>query len=229
VERSTVEEIFELQRQLNTFTLEKIGMNYEHTICHPEDKLVWIENYRKALSAELAELIREVEEHGIGTQNGKVEIVDMLHFLVSLSHIVLLQPSEIDFVFRFSSFGRTDQFISREDGFVDSQTTALDELTNTDRFVSCVMRTFLALDDLQNSLKWKWWAKGGGFKPDKAKQAVLELWQHFVDICALFGLDFPSLKSTYIAKNRVNFTRQNRHYNEDTKTEDDNRAIEIGS
>jgi len=38
------------------------------------------QNYRKALSAELAELVREVEEHGIGTQNGKVEIVDMLHF-----------------------------------------------------------------------------------------------------------------------------------------------------
>jgi dimeric dUTPase (all-alpha-NTP-PPase superfamily) len=222
-----MEEIFELQWQLNAFTLKKIGMDYEHTICHPEDKLAWIENYRKALSAELAELIREVREHGIGTQNGKVEIVDMLHFLVSLSHIVGPEPREIDFECRFSSFRTTNRLISQKDEFVDSQATALVALTNGDSFASFAMKTFLALDDLQNSLKWKWWAKGGGFKPDKAKQAVLELWVHFVEGCALFGLDFPTLKSTYIAKNRVNFMRQNRHYNEDTKTEEDNRAIEV--
>jgi len=222
-----MEEVFELQWQLNAFTLKKIGMDYEQTISHPADKLVWIENYRKALSAELAELIREVEEHGIGTQNGKVEIVDMLHFLVSLSHIVGVEPHEVDFELRFSSFGTTNQFISKRGEFVDSQATVPVALTNEDTFSSCAMRTFLALDDLQNSLKWKWWAKGGGFKPDKAKQAVLELWQHFAESCALFGLDFPTLKRTYIAKNQVNFMRQNRHYNEDTKTEEDNWVIEV--
>jgi hypothetical protein len=83
------------------------------------------------------------------------------------------------------------------------------------------------LDDLQNSLKWKWWAKGGGFKPDRARAAVEALWQHFAGCCRLFGLDFPSLKKIYLAKNQLNFMRQHRHYNEDTKTEDDNQALEI--
>lgn len=222
-----MEEVFKLQWQLNTLTLKKIGMDYEQTISHPEDRLLWIENYRKALSAELAELIREVEEHGIGTQNGKVEIVDMLHFLVSLSHIVGVEAHEADFELRFSSFETTNRFISRKGEFADSQATTPVSLTNGDAFSPYAMRTFLALDDLQNSLKWKWWAKGGGFKPDQAKQAVLKLWQHFAETCALFGLGFPALKRTYIAKNQVNFMRQNRHYNEDTKTEEDNRAIEV--
>jgi hypothetical protein len=195
-----MEEIFACQLQLNIFTMKNIAVDYENTINHPEQKLVWIENYRKALSAELAELVREVEEHGLGTQNGKVEIVDMLHFLVSLSQLVGIEPQQV--------------YLSAT-------------LTEDDHFPSCALRTFLALDDLQNSLKWKWWAKGGGFKPDRARAAVLGLWQRLAECCTLFALDFPSLKKIYLAKNELNFTRQNQHYNEDTKTEDDNQALEI--
>jgi hypothetical protein len=195
-----MKEIFKLQRQLNVFTLKNIGLDYEHTIAHPEEKPVWLENYRKALSSELAELIREVDEHGMGTQNGKVEIVDMLHFLVSLSHIVGVEPHEVP---------------------------AIAGVADGDTFCTCAMRTFLALDDLQCSLKWKWWAKGGGFKPDKARDAVLALWQCFADHCVLFALDFQTLKKIYLAKNQINFNRQDQHYNEDTKNEEDNQALEV--
>jgi dimeric dUTPase (all-alpha-NTP-PPase superfamily) len=195
-----MEEIFKRQRQLNVFTLKNIGVDFEETIRHPEGSLTWLENYRKALSAELAELVREVEEHGLGTQNGKVELVDMLHFLVSLSQIVGVEPQQIP-----------------------SSTT----LPKSDNFASWALHLFLALDDLQNSLKWKWWAKGGGFKPDRARTAVLALWDNFAGCCTLFDLDFPSLKKIYLAKNQVNFRRQNQRYNEDTKTEDDNQALEI--
>jgi dimeric dUTPase (all-alpha-NTP-PPase superfamily) len=195
-----MEEIFALQQQLNALTLRNIGLDYEHTIRHPDEKLIWIENYRKALSAELAELIREVDEHGIGTQNGKVEIVDMLHFLVSLSHLVGVEPHQVP---------------------------GASGVTTGDTFCACALRTFLALDDLQSSLKWKWWAKGGGFRPDKAMDAVQELWHCFAEYCRLFGLDPQTLKKIYLAKNQVNFMRQNQHYNEDTKTEEDNQALEV--
>jgi hypothetical protein len=195
-----MEEIFNLQRHLNVFTLKNIGLDYQHTISDPDKKLVWIENYRKALSAELAELVREVEEHGLETQNGKIEIVDMLHFLVSLSHIVGVEPHQVPTV-EASSDGAT--------------------------FCACTVRTFLALDDLQCSLKWKWWAKGGGFKPDKARDAVLELWHCFAETCVLFALDFQTVKRIYMAKNELNFIRQSRHYNEDTKTEEDNQGLEV--
>ena len=193
-------EIFDRQWQLNIHTLANIGKDFVKTVQDPEQKLVWIENYRKALSAELAELIREVREFGMGTQNGKIEIIDILHFLVSLSHIMEVEPEE------------TPTFAVSENG------ASFDE---------CAIMAFLALDELQNSLKWKWWAKGGGFKPEKARSAVLDLWQAMVRTCAVFGLGFEELRQIYIAKNRVNFERQNRNYNEDTKTEADNLSIKI--
>ena len=95
VEQEGMREIFSLQWELNIRTLANAGKDFEATMNDPEQRLVWIENYRKALSAELAELIREVRDHGIGTQNGKVEIVDMLHFLVSLSQIVGVGPEDL--------------------------------------------------------------------------------------------------------------------------------------
>ncbi|NLJ29614.1 MAG: hypothetical protein GX433_16610 [Deltaproteobacteria bacterium] len=193
-----MQEIFDLQWQLGVHILKNIGLDYENTIRDAEKKPVWIENYRKALSAELAELIREVQEFGIGSPNGKIELVDMLHFLVSLSHIVQVEPSEVS--------------LTGHD---------LDESA----FPSCAIQTFLALDDLQNSLKWKWWAKGGGFKPEKARKAVLDLWKCFGDFCALFHMDLETVKKIYLEKNRINFQRQEQDYNEDTKTETDNRSI----
>ena len=191
-------EIFQLQWGLNVFTLANAGRDFEKTIRDPEQVPVWVENYRKALSAELAELVREVRENGTATQNGKVEIVDMLHFLVSLSHIVGVEPEETP-VFAADANGAT--------------------------FEGCVLDAFLALDDLQNSVKWKWWAKGGGYKPERAKGAVLALWAQFAAVCAVFSLDFDTMKHIYIAKNQVNFQRQKQNYNEDTKTEADNLTI----
>jgi dimeric dUTPase (all-alpha-NTP-PPase superfamily) len=193
-------EIFSLQMELNIRTLANAGRDFESTMNDPEQLPIWIENYRKALSAELAELIREVREHGLGTQNGKVEIVDMLHFLVSLSQIVGVEPENIAFLIASG---------------------------NGTSFETCAIMAFLGIDELQNSLKWKWWAKGGGFKPDRAKNAILDLWKALACVCAVFNLGFPELKRIYVAKNRINFERQRQNYNEDTKTEADNLSIKV--
>jgi hypothetical protein len=195
-----MQDIFDLQRKLNAYTLKNIGLDYERAITDPEQIPVWVENYRKALSAELAELIREIEEFGPGTKNGKIEVVDMLHFLVSLSHIVQIEAGEA---------------------------AKLAVTRNGATLETCAVRSFLALDELQNSVKWKWWAKGGGYKEDKAKHAVLELWRCFGEACGLQSMDFNMVKEIYIAKNRVNFERQDLHYNEDTKSEHDNQALKV--
>lgn len=199
VEKQGMQEIFSMQWKLNIRTLANAGEDFESILDNPERKLIWIENYRKALSAELAELIREVQNRGVGTQNGKVEIVDMLHFLVSLSQVVGIEPEDI------SCPGAP---------------------VCGESFESCAIRAFLGVDELQNSLKWKWWAAGGGFKPEKARSAILDLWNSLACICAVFGLEFPELKRIYIAKNRINFERQRQNYNEDTKTEEDNLSIQ---
>ncbi len=191
-------EIFSLQWELNIHTLANAGKDFELIIDDPEQRLIWIENYRKALSAELAELIREVRDYGLGTRNGKVEIVDIMHFLVSLSQIVGIGPEVIP---------------------------SFDAQHGGTSFETCAIKAFLAIDELQNSLKWKWWAKGGGFKPEKASRAILDMWDALALTCAVFGLGFTDLKDIYVAKNRINFERQRQNYNEDTKTEADNLSI----
>jgi dimeric dUTPase (all-alpha-NTP-PPase superfamily) len=200
VEREGMREIFSLQMELNVRTLANAGKDFEATMNDPEQRPIWIENYRKALSAELAELIREVRDNGPGTQNGKVEIVDMLHFLVSLSQIVGVEPEDIP------------PFSASENGA---------------SFETCAIMAFLGIDELQNSLKWKWWAKGGGFKPERATSAILDLWNALASMCAVFNLGFAELKKIYAAKNRINFERQRQNYNEDTKTEADNLSIQV--
>ena len=200
MEREGMREIFSLQMELNIRTLANAGKDFESTMNDPEQRPIWIENYRKALSAELAELIREVRDNGPGTQNGKVEIVDMLHFLVSLSQIVGVEPEDIP------SFSASENGAS---------------------FETCAIMAFLGIDELQNSLKWKWWAKGGGFKPERATSAILDIWRALACMCAAFNLGFPELKKIYAAKNRINFERQRQNYNEDTKTEADNLSIQV--
>jgi hypothetical protein len=101
------------------------------------------------------------------------------------------------------------------------------QVPHADSFVSTSIQTFLALDDLQNSLKWKWWAKGGGYRSDKAREALMELWKCFWQTCRLFGMGPDAVKRIYIAKNEVNFKRQEQGYNEDTKTEADNLALKV--
>jgi len=192
-------EIFRLQWELNIQTLANAGKDFESTIHDPEQRPVWIENYRKALSAELAELIREVRDYGAGTRNAKIEIVDMLHFLVSLSQIVGIGPEDLP---------------------------SFDAPSNGASFESCAIRLFLGIDELQNSMKWKWWAKGGGFKPERARSAILGIWESLALTCSVFGLPFADLKRIYVEKNRINFERQRQNYNEDTKTEADNLSID---
>ncbi|MCK8602849.1 dUTPase [Desulfoferrobacter suflitae] len=205
-----MKQIFDLQWKLNTYTLNKIGIDYRATITDPQQKPLWIDNYRKALSAELAELTREVKEFGIGTDNGKIEIVDMLHFLVSLSHIVGLSAAQLPGASACKAVEKTDQQTAPKHGL---------------SFDATVISTFLNLDDLQNSLKWKWWARGGGFDSARATRAVMDLWDRFYELCAVFRLEQAQVKRIYLGKNEINFRRQDENYNEDTKTEEDNEAL----
>jgi dimeric dUTPase (all-alpha-NTP-PPase superfamily) len=195
-------QIFEMQWRLNEFTLNNsCGLDYGKIANDPQDLSAWIENYRKAFSAELAEFLRDIQQKDVGSRNGKVEIIDMLHFLVSLSHLVQLDSEEA---------------------------FALRMLKEKSDISDIVLAAFLSLDDLQNSIKWKWWAKGGGFKPGLAKTAVIYLWISLWEMADAFSLSFEDMKDIYLAKNEVNIQRQMSGYSEDTKTELDNISIKVG-
>lgn len=195
--------IFDAQAHLNTYTLGKLGVVYADVIARGDQ--TWIENYRKALSAELTEFVEEDMENGI-TGNAQIEIVDMLHFLVSLSHF-----TNITWLDACKIINATHDTLQEDDMVLLAGPIAL--------------QMFLSLNDLMNATKWKWWAAGGGYDNEAAQIVVASLWCQWFMYVRYADMSLEQVYELYMAKNKVNFERQDNGYNEDTKTEDDNQRI----
>ena len=90
-----LDQIFDLQRALNL----RIGVDTENMT--DEQRKEWALNYARAMGQELAELVDSVpwkwwaKYQSFDKQNAKVEIVDMLHFLVSLAQVFQMSASDI--------------------------------------------------------------------------------------------------------------------------------------
>lgn len=94
-QRDMLEHIFDMQAQLN----RRIGVD---TTSLPEDQQkVWLLNYCRAMTQEIAELTDSVpwkwwaKYQKYDRQNARVEIVDILHFLVSAAQVVGLTAQDI--------------------------------------------------------------------------------------------------------------------------------------
>jgi dimeric dUTPase (all-alpha-NTP-PPase superfamily) len=93
--RDKLDEIFRLQRELNL----RIGVDTAHM--NEAERQQWVLNYCRAMSQEIAELTDCVpwkwwaKYQKFETQNARVEIVDLLHFLVSLAQVMELTPDDI--------------------------------------------------------------------------------------------------------------------------------------
>ena len=83
-----LDEIFKMQAELN----KRIGV--DTSAMSDEDKIKWTLNYSRALAQENAELVDSVpgkwwaKYQKFDEQNARVEVVDMLHFLVSLAQVL---------------------------------------------------------------------------------------------------------------------------------------------
>ncbi len=84
-----LETIFALQKELN----RKIGVDTDRIQADPEAQKTWLLNYARAMSQEVAELTDSVpwkwwaKYQKLDLDNAKVEIVDLLHFLVSAAQV----------------------------------------------------------------------------------------------------------------------------------------------
>ena len=94
-ERDMLEHVFEMQAQLN----RRIGVD---TMKLPEDQQqIWLLNYCRAMSQEIAELTDcatwkwWAKYQKFDKQNARVEIVDILHFLVSAAQVVGMTADDI--------------------------------------------------------------------------------------------------------------------------------------
>ena len=90
-----LEEIFRLQEQLN----KRIGV--DTTQMTDDQRQQWVLNYCRALTQEVAELTDSVpwkwwaKYQKFDKQNARVEIVDLLHFLISLAQVMEITPEEL--------------------------------------------------------------------------------------------------------------------------------------
>jgi dimeric dUTPase (all-alpha-NTP-PPase superfamily) len=83
-----LDKIFEMQAELTG----RIGISYENLT--DTDKIRWILNYSRALHQEISELIDSVpwkwwaKYQEFDEQNARVEVIDILHFLVSVAQVL---------------------------------------------------------------------------------------------------------------------------------------------
>lgn len=84
-----------MQQALN----ERIGVNTAGM--SDEEKCRWVLNYSRAMSQEIAELTDSVpwkwwaKYQKFDEQNARVEVVDMLHFLISLAQVLGMSADDV--------------------------------------------------------------------------------------------------------------------------------------
>ena len=90
-----LEQLFQMQEELN----QRIGVNTNGM--NQEEKTRWILNYCRAMSQELAELTDSVpwkwwaKYQTFDEQNARVEVIDMLHFLISLAQVLGMSANDV--------------------------------------------------------------------------------------------------------------------------------------
>ena len=90
-----LDKIFEMQEKLN----RRIGINLDNL--GDDEKIKWILNYSRALQKEVSELIDSVpwkwwaKYQKFDKQNARVEVVDIMHFLVSIAQILGMSADDI--------------------------------------------------------------------------------------------------------------------------------------
>lgn len=193
--------VYNKQLELNNRILgERFGLNILEL--NEEQKQVWLLNFCRATTHELYELqdaILNEDDHNI-----VVECVDILHFIVSIGQIL---------------------------GLECNQCFSYDPLFEATRWLDCIMseieKNRNLINMLEDSVNWKWW----GSKTvdwEYTKDVYQWLLSGFYSLVSNLGIKHDTLYDVYCQKNAINHQRQDKGYNLDTKTEDDNLSIKIG-
>ena len=106
-----LEQIFHLQEQLN----KRIGVDTANMT--DDQRQQWVLNYCRALTQEVAELTDSVpwkwwaKYQKFDKQNARVEVIDLLHFLISIAQVLEMTPADI-----YEAYAKKHQVnLSRQD------------------------------------------------------------------------------------------------------------------
>jgi dimeric dUTPase (all-alpha-NTP-PPase superfamily) len=89
-----LDKIFEMQAKLTA----RLGVRLENL--SEQKKIDWILKYSRALQQEVAELVDSVpwkwwaKYQDFDEQNARVELIDILHFLVSIAQVLGMTPED---------------------------------------------------------------------------------------------------------------------------------------
>ncbi len=79
------------------------------------------------------------------------------------------------------------------------------------------------LAELTDSVPWKWWAKYQKFDKQNARVEVVDMFHFLISLAQVLGMSAKDVHAAYLAKNKVNFKRQETGYA--LKDENDSRHI----
>lgn len=88
-------ELFRMQKALN----ERIGLRTDSMT--PDEQVVWVLNYCRAMNQEIAELTDSVpwkwwaKYQKFDVQNARVEVVDLFHFLISAAQVLGMSADDV--------------------------------------------------------------------------------------------------------------------------------------
>ena len=148
-----MKEVFEMQDVLNDYILAKAGSSWSMAKANDSWEKEWVPRFAEAFQAEYAELLECTEFVEIDRAMAKVEIVDMIHFLCSLSIMVKITPGEAECCL-------TEGAVS----YKRSPSANIPVLV------------FGALDKIHSGVPWKWWQSGGLYDEVKVREGVVWLW-----------------------------------------------------
>jgi hypothetical protein len=230
-----LKDVYRMQRMFNN---QVIGFDILR-IEREEDRIRWLRNYLTAYDQELKELLesldiravlREPREGGKApdVQNIKVEIVDMLHFLISMFQVVGEKEVEENGL-KGRPAGIEDYFSGLRSDFEAACGEPLApssdaELNRRLIFIACL--DLKSLGALLDCTAWKWWAKQQVRWDEVRRLLYEEIFPHWCEMAMASGMDAAEAQELYFKKNRLNFERQEKGYKDGTYEKVDGEGME---
>jgi hypothetical protein len=221
-----LDDVFAAQRQLNHRT---VGID----VCSIDDemeRLRWFRNYLTAWDQELKELLESLDLNGAFTglfaegfkldeQNIRIEVVDMLHFLVSMFQVIgetsidgrKVPGSPADFGEHLARLVGT-----HEDGY--GMPMALKPAAGAMNRLLALHGLHAAVEtgQLLDKVQWKWWAHQGNRWQEARDHLYTRMLPRWSLLVLSSGMGAAEVTDLYMKKNKLNFERQEGGYKEGT-------------
>jgi dUTPase len=220
--------IFKMQRDLN------IVIGRDTVGATQEERDAWLFGYAFACVDEFYELEDSLDD----PDNAVIEAIDIMHFIVSIYHILNITPE--DLVTKPDALQDTENPYALWNMYgAYNKAFILDFKYNVDTFAvfvrSEIRFALRQLNTVMRNVDWKWWSKT--VKEDPSRQfkvimnrepivdAAKSVFTHLVNIFGCLGQTPDDVLNVYKLKWQKNLDRQANDYDVRNKTEEDNQAI----